>query len=265
MQSEIVKDPNFVNLSQPEQMKLIMEQLSQRNVNLSGTAIASNPSGVNYDQVYSYNKPFKNLKNPIPLVPVNEFCRRPNITAPMTPEEEKAYDDFIKREAYYMNLQNWDEFPDKLRLFIGNLPANTISKQDLFRIFSQYGDIIQIAIKAGYGFTQFRTAESCLDCIKGESNVPLHNKVMRLDASRPQKSRRPGKPEINNPNLASRGRDRSPDESSGKRGRDEQMPGNRYGYGENKKQKSIVPDCQVYITGKSSVFFIRKVKKAFSK
>ena len=242
MQSDLVKDPNFANLPQAEQMKLIVEKLNSKNLHLT----SSNPNA-NFDQVYSYNKPFKNLKNPIPLVPVNEYCRRPNITAPMTQEEENAYHEFIQREAYYMNLQNWDEFPDKLRLFIGNLPANTISKQDLFRIFSQYGEVIQIAIKAGYGFAQFRTAEACLECIKGETNVPLHNKIMRLDASKPQKSRRGGKPEVNNPNMGARGRERTEEDP-------EQEP------------KRIKPnvDCQVYITGKSSVFFIRKVKKAFA-
>lgn len=244
MHSEIAKDPNFVNLPQSEQLKLIAEQLNQQGIQLT-----SPEKHMNYDQVYSYNKPYKNLKDPIPLIPINEFCRRPNITAPMTPEEEQAYDDFIKKETYYMGLLNWDEFPDKLRLFIGNLPANTISKQDLFRIFSQYGEVIQIAIKAGYGFVQFRTAEACLECIKGETGVPLHNKIMRLDASKPQKSRRPGKPEINNPNLSSRGRERSIT--------DEQQP-------PSKKRKPDNLDCMVYITGKSSVFFIRKVKKAFA-
>lgn len=258
MQSDLVKDPNFVKLPKEEQMKLIMDQLNKNHVNLTAPALTStakpfsvgnNPAfpNYNYDQVYSYNKPFKNLKNPIPLVPVNEFCRRPNLTAPMTPEEERDYDEFIKRETYYMNLQNWDEFPDKLRLFIGNLPANTVSKQDLFRIFNQYGEVIQIAIKAGYGFTQFRTAEACLDCIKGETNVPLHNKIMRLDASKPQKSRRPGRPDVNNPNLSSNKRENEYDDG-----------------GASKKHRSFTPDCQVYISGKSSVFFIRKVKKAFA-
>ncbi|KAK6463911.1 hypothetical protein DFJ63DRAFT_55688 [Scheffersomyces coipomensis] len=241
MQSELVKNPSFVNLSQAEQMKLIVNELSKKNIQLNDQ---DNVKKINYDQVYSYNKPFKNLKDPIPLIPLNEFCRRPNITAPMTPEEEKQYDDFIKTEAYYMELQNWDEFPDKSRLFIGNLPANTISKQDLFRIFSQYGDVIQIAIKAGYGFAQFRTAEACYDCIRGETDVPLHNKIMRLDASKPQKSRRPGRPDINNPNLAAAEGGRS-DESS-------------------RKKRKVLPDCQIYITGKSSVFYIRKVKKAFA-
>ncbi|KAL6454212.1 NAB3 Nuclear polyadenylated RNA-binding protein 3 [Candida maltosa Xu316] len=241
--SSLGRDRSFLSLDADDQVAQIKELFNSEGIDLeTGT------NRINFDQVYSYNKPFKNLKDPIPLVPIGEFCRRPNITAAMTSEEEQEYSDFIERENYYLNLQNWDEFPDKSRLFIGNLPANTISKQDLFRIFSQYGEVIQIAIKAGYGFTQFRTAESCLDCIQGETNVPLHNKILRLDASRPQKSRRPGHPEINNPNLSGdRGRERKDEEFEPKR----------------KKQKTNI-DCQVYITGKSSVFFIRKVKKAFA-
>lgn len=259
MRSEIVKDPNFVNLPQSEQLKLVMQQLKERNVNLSPgiSNISLNPN-MNYDQVFSYNKPFKNLKNPIPLIPVNEFCKRPNLTSPMTPEEEQDYQEFIKREAHYMTLQNWDEFPDKLRLFIGNLPANTISKQDLFRIFNKYGEVIQIAIKAGYGFAQFRTTEACLDCIRGETNVPLHNKIMRLDASRPQKSKKQGK---TTGNIPSRGRDRTLSDSKEKHIRDDRSVEKT---NDAKRQKTSTPDCQIYITGKSSVFFIRKVKKALT-
>lgn len=235
MQSDIVRDPKFVTLSQADQMKLIMEQLNKKNVQLQAA------NSANYNQVYSFNKPSRDLKAPIPLVPVNEFCRRPNITAPMTPGEIQAYDEFIKKEAYYNDLENWDEFPDNSRLFVGNLPANTVSKQDLFRIFSQYGEVIQIAIKAGYGFVQFRDVQSCMDCIKGETNVPLHNKLLRLDPSRPQKSKRQGRTEDL---LSSRGRERSAEDS--------------------KKRRKVTPDCQVYITGQSTVFFIRKVKKAFA-
>ena len=237
------RDPNFSTLDASEQVDRIKEFLFSQGIDLLA---GSNP--VNFDQVYSYNKPFKNLKDPIPLVPIGEFCRRPNITAPMNDEEEKEYAEFIERENYYLNLQNWDEFPDKLRLFVGNLPANTISKQDLFRIFSQYGEVIQIAIKAGFGFTQFRSAEACLDCIKGETGVPLHNKILRLDASKPQKARQPGHPEINNPNLSSTGKERR---------------GDAAGEPARKKKKGSF-DCQVYITGKSSVFYIRKVSKAFA-
>ncbi|ODV65220.1 hypothetical protein HYPBUDRAFT_13379 [Hyphopichia burtonii NRRL Y-1933] len=244
MQSDLVKDPNFIKLSQEDQMKLIVEQLNNQNVKLTNPNDPSNQyPGMNYDQVYSFNKPCKVLKNPIPLIPVNKYCRRPNITAPMTPEEDAAYDEFIKRETYYMSLPSWDDLPDKLRLFIGNLPANTISKQDLFRIFSQYGEVVQIAIKAGYGFAQFKSNEACAECIKGETDVPLHNKIMRLDSSKPQKARKSAN-----------------DTNRGKRSFEDRLEDIEY----SPKKSKFVPDCQVYITGKSSIFFIRKVKKAFS-
>ncbi|KAG7194492.1 uncharacterized protein KQ657_004707 [Scheffersomyces spartinae] len=242
MNSGLVKDPEFVQLPAQEQMKRIMEKLEESNVELNPN-IKNNPN-INFNQVYSFNKPFKNLKSPIPLIPVNEYCRRPNITAPMTAEEEEAYQQFIKTETYYMRTQKWDEFPDKLRLFIGNLPANTISKQDLFRIFSQYGEVVQISIKAGFGFAQFRTAEQCLSCIKGESNVPLHNKIMRLDASKPQTPR-------------------NKDRRSGGGGRDRERD-DGLDIDSNSKRRKIVPDCFLYSTGKSSVFYIRKVKKALT-
>lgn len=249
MKSDLVKDPEFVKLPAQEQMRQIMEKLEESNVELNPN-ILNNPN-INYNQVYSFNKPFKNLKNPIPLIPVNEFCRRPNITAPMTREEEDAYQEFIKTESYYMKTQKWDEFPDKLRLFIGNLPANTISKQDLFRIFSQYGEVVQISIKAGFGFAQFRTAEQCLACIKGESDVPLHNKIMRLDASKPQTAK------SNREKRGDRGgRERERDSSSDGRSSSD--------FSESSKRRKVVPDCYVYITGKSSVFFIRKVKKTLA-
>ncbi|CAH6718583.1 hypothetical protein CLIB1444_01S09978 [[Candida] jaroonii] len=235
-QSESSNNPNFHNLSDYEKFKIISPQLEARGITLNTGTSFSQASDINFDQVYSYNKPYKNLKNPIPLVPINEFCRRPNVTLPMTPEEDALYDEFIKTEADYMRDQNCEDFPDKSRLFLGNLPANTISKQDLFRIFNKYGEVVQIAIKAGYGFAQFRTMESCLDCIKGETYVPLHNKIMRLDASKPQPSKK-----FNN---NQRGRERYDDDNS------------------HKKAKRNPPECQIYTTGKSSVFFVRRVKRA---
>ncbi|ODV60601.1 Nab3 Rrm Ucuu complex, partial [Ascoidea rubescens DSM 1968] len=69
------------------------------------------------------------------------------------------------------------------RLFIGNLPANSITKQNMWRIFNQYGDVIQISIKEGFGFCQFRTIDQCSAAIEGESNVPLRGKVMHLEIS----------------------------------------------------------------------------------
>lgn len=274
MQSDVVKDPNFIKLLQSEQMKIIQEQLKLSNVNLP---MNSSTADMNYDQVYSFNKPFKYVKDPIALIPVNKWCRRPNITKPMTLEEEAAYDKFLKQEAYYGNLQTWDEFPDKLRLFVGNLPTNTITKEDLFRIFSQYGDLIQITIKAGYGFIQFRTMEGCMDCIKGETDVPLHNKILRFDASRPHKAKQPlSQPQ---PQLSQQGRGRERTASEVEE-EDNGNDSNGDSVHSSKKQKQLdvaeavekegeeeeeeEPECYIYITKESSPSLVKVVQDEFS-
>lgn len=229
MKSDLVQLPEFAAMSQEEQMKTIQRLLQEKNISMPQADAQPHDPDMNYDQVYSYNKPFKYLKDPIPLVPLNKFCRRPNITIPMTPEERKAYDDFLELE-----VQNpvWNtEFPDNLRLFVGNLPANTITKEDLFRIFSQYGDLAEISIKGGYGFVQFRTAEACADCMKGEANVPLHNKIMRLDASRSRSN-------------ASRGRERS---------QGDDVPS-------AKRARTSNTDCQVFVTAMSTSALVDEVE-----
>ncbi|CAH2354543.1 hypothetical protein CLIB1423_17S01530 [[Candida] railenensis] len=285
MTSDVVKDPNFIKLSQVEQMKIIQEQLAKQGVHLPDQKPPSNSTDYkNYDQVYSYNKPFKHIKDRIPLVPVNEFCRRPNITIPMTPQEEKDYEAFVQTELRYNSANNWDEFPDKSRLFVGNLPANTITKQDLYRIFSQYGEVIQIVIKAGFGFVQFRTTEACLECIKGETDVPLHNKIMRLDASRPQKSGSSSSP------ILSRGRERTTseevdDDQSNKRTKlddktyqitkestvDAQDTGKEADFdgdddeGEEDDDEDSEPECYIYITSDSQSTVVKKCNEVFSK
>lgn len=239
MRSEVVNLPQFATLSQEEQMGVIQRLLQEKNIALPEEDQSAKYPGMNYDQVYSYNKPFKNLKDPIPLVPLNKYCRRPNITLPMSLAERKAYDKFLDLESRH-DWHSKEGFPENLRLFVGNLPANTISKEDLFRIFSQYGEVVEISIKGGYGFVQFMTAEACAECIKGETNVPLHNKTMRLDASRSQRS-------SNGPQTSSRGRERSDEE--------ERSP---------KRAKPDTPDCQVLITSDSTNDFVDVVENTLT-
>lgn len=254
MQSDAIRDPAFVKLSQAEQMKVIQDQLSRHNVKLPDSATAGAPSAKgHYDQVYLYNKPFKHVKDRIPLVPINEFCLRPNISVPMTPKEEAQYNEFVATETRYSNQNNWDGFPDGLRLFIGNLPANTITKQDLWRIFNLYGEVVQVVIKAGYGFVQFRTAEACLKCIKGETGVPLHNKILRLDASRPPKK------DVGGP-VVSRGRERVAEEAEAdsKRQKTGTPPTDAAESGDEE------PECYIYITSDSQSLMVKKCNEVFS-
>ncbi|CAG8536851.1 344_t:CDS:2 [Ambispora gerdemannii] len=45
------------------------------------------------------------------------------------------------------------------RLFLGNLSTHSTSKQELFDIFSPYGEILQISIKNSFGFVQYDNPE----------------------------------------------------------------------------------------------------------
>lgn len=236
MQSDVVKDPLFTNMSQQEQMDTIQRLLQERNITLPQQTDPSIDPEMNFDQVYSYNKPFKNIKDPIPLVPVGKYCRRPNITRPMNPTERATYEAFLATEAQHSSWGQLDDLPENLRLFVGNLPANTITKEDLFRIFSQYGEVLQISIKAGYGFIQYRTAEACAESIEGETNVPLHNKYMRLAASKSLKNRASG----------SRGRERSGDDYSG----------------EHDSKRRRTNDCQLLRNEETSSIFLSQIEEA---
>lgn len=178
MQSDLVKRPEFKQLTQEQQMSLIDQQLREKGIVLP--QLDSDPA-MNYDQVYSFNKPFDS-RNTFSMVPQNKFCKRPNITVPMSSQESEAFTKFLEIEAS-LDKKALDEFPDRSKLFIGNLSTNTISKEDLFRICNSYGEVVSITLKGGYGFVQFTTAEQCAECIKGETDVPLHGRIMRLDAS----------------------------------------------------------------------------------
>ncbi|GMM37423.1 Nab3 protein [Saccharomycopsis crataegensis] len=119
----------------------------------------------------------------------NKSCKRPSLKDPMNYQELEEYGNFVRNELEYLTAGNWDKMPPGSRMFIGNLPVSSVTKQILWRIFKQYGEVVQITIKSNYGFCQFKTAEECANAIKGESSVPLHGKMMLLEVSKPQKSK----------------------------------------------------------------------------
>ncbi|CAN3373959.1 hypothetical protein DIURU_000524 [Diutina rugosa] len=172
-----IDSPQFDTLTQSQQVDLIVNEYRSRVADFDSW---------NFNQLYSYNKPFRFIRNPMPMIPLNKHCRRPNITLAATTEENEAFDKFSREEDH--NKYN-SQYPDHSRLFVGNLPANTVPKPELYRIFSQYGEVVEITVKAGFGFVQFATAEACAACIEGETNVPLHGRIFRLDASRAQRYR----------------------------------------------------------------------------
>ncbi|KAJ3377363.1 hypothetical protein HDU92_008344 [Lobulomyces angularis] len=52
-------------------------------------------------------------------------------------------------------------YPPNTRLFIGNLAVEATSKEEIFNIFSAYGEVAEVALKTSYGFVQFANLESC--------------------------------------------------------------------------------------------------------
>lgn len=174
-----VKDPLFLALDDETKKNLISEYLQNPKDEkfLKYTNLAKSNAG-------SFTEDVQDVKS------INPFCRRPDLNSPMTPEETISYNAFMAQEGEYVTSGNWDQFPVGSRLFIGNLPANTVTKQTLWRIFSKYGEVIQISIKAGYGFCQFKTVDQCMDSIQGERQVPLHGKVMHLEVSKSQQKNR---------------------------------------------------------------------------
>lgn len=235
MKSDVVQRPEFLQLSQEEQMTIIQQLLEQKNIALPQQIQPSIDPDMNYAQVHSFNKPFKYVNDPIPLVPVNKYCRRPDITLPPTAEEESAYARFLEVQDL-MGGPDEPKFPENLRLFIGNFPANTISKQDLFRILRPYGEVVQISVKGGYAFVQFRTAEACAECIKGETGVPLHNRYLRLA------------PSLRNKKPTVRGREREEGETE---------------YEAESKKQHISPDCQILITNDAVPHFVEELESVF--
>lgn len=171
MQSDLVKQPEFKRLTPEQQMSLIDQQLKAKGISLPQLDPHANND--------ARNDP--DSKNPSDSQ--NKDCRRPNMSLPMSAKEESDFVKYTETEVKYSNRRLLDNLPENSRLFIGNLASNSVSKKDLFRICNQYGEVLHILIKGGYGFVQFKTAEQCAACIKGETGVPLHGRVMRLDAS----------------------------------------------------------------------------------
>ncbi len=56
------------------------------------------------------------------------------------------------------------------RIFLGNLPSVKTSKEELERIFSKYGKIVEdIVLRKSFGFIQFDNPESAANAIREEN------------------------------------------------------------------------------------------------
>ncbi|KAG7885116.1 hypothetical protein KL938_001373 [Ogataea parapolymorpha] len=206
LNSSLLNDADFQQLTPADkELRLLAEYNKANNTHVNVR--------VNFGATTSYNKPQMRPGETFQvLVPINPFCLRPDITQPMSPEERSSYEQYLRDEDTALSSGKWDNFPIGSRLFIGNLAVNTLSKEDVYRIFHPYGEVKQVNLKQGFGFVQYAKAEECSRAIEGEKNVPLHNRFMHLQVSKHQVQRameQQGKNTGSSKN--NRGRSRSPD------------------------------------------------------
>ncbi len=68
------------------------------------------------------------------------------------------------------------------RIFLGNLPSEKTSREELTQIFSKYGQIVEeIVLRKSFGFIQFDSPEAAKAAIAGEQGRIIGG--MRLGTS----------------------------------------------------------------------------------
>ena len=66
--------------------------------------------------------------------------------------------------------QNMTTRPPNCRIFLGNLPSERTSREELNEIFSKYGTIVEeIVLRRSFGFIQYDNPESAMAAIRGEN------------------------------------------------------------------------------------------------
>jgi hypothetical protein len=155
------------------------------------------------------------------------------------------------------------------RIFLGNLASEKTSKEELHRIFSKYGKIIEdIVIRKSFGFIQYDNPESARAAIEGENGRVIGG--MKLDLNLAD-NRQP-KGQRDSERNRNRNRDRNERESrrersSGKRKERSISPISRDDYREIKKQgnkgySSLPILCQIIHLGPGAKPYAQQIEQA---
>ncbi|KAK6527928.1 hypothetical protein TWF281_009189 [Arthrobotrys megalospora] len=178
-----------------------------------------------------------NLRHPLPENPTNvPFSDIDEGEITFSPEEERAYENFLAVERDYVAKGEWGRFPVGSRLFIGNLSADRVSKRDVYHIFAKHGKLAQISIKQAYGFVQFFDVSSCTKALRQEQGTPLRGRQMHLEISKPQRGSRSG--DQISARVSTNRRSRSPEEPMSPRNRGSSYRGQGYGERDRESRNS---------------------------
>ena len=72
------------------------------------------------------------------------------------------------------NTSSTDPKMMNARVFIGNLPAEKVSRQDVEQIFAPFGKILGVSLHKSYGFVQFDDEEAAREAVKNTNGSVMH-------------------------------------------------------------------------------------------
>ena len=59
------------------------------------------------------------------------------------------------------------------RVFIGNLPSDKLSRQEVEKLFEPYGKILGVSMHRSYGFVQFDSEEAAKEAVRQTNGTVL--------------------------------------------------------------------------------------------
>ncbi|QLG75079.1 hypothetical protein HG535_0H04060 [Zygotorulaspora mrakii] len=234
-QAQYIMDSNMLNLTQ------FKENSAENKITALVNMLNSNSETAMPMTEFQSAEPETARTEQAPHVEEVQKPARPDLNSVMTPEERERYTKYLHGENKITELH---DIPPKSRLFIGNLPLKNVSKEDLFRIFSPYGLILQINIKNAFGFIQYNNPKSVTTAIEKESQELSFGKKLILEISssnaRPQFDHGDHGTNSSSTFISSSKRPFQSDEKDA----GEMYNDNNQGY---KKSRRYVPSCVIYV------------------
>ena len=71
------------------------------------------------------------------------------------------------------NTSSMDPKMMDARVFIGNLAADRVTRQDVVKLFEAYGKVLGVSLHKSYGFVQFDKEENAQTAVKAIDGVML--------------------------------------------------------------------------------------------
>lgn len=176
-----------------------------------------------------------------------------------SPHDSPPSEDYERRREDQTKDQFRENTTTRLpncRIFLGNLASERTSKEDLYRIFSKYGNIIEeIVMRRSFGFIQYDNPESALAAIQGENGRVIGG--MRLDLNLADNREPKGK-------RSNKDR-KSPPRQSGKRRRRSPSPPSKQISSDKRTRQNQIVLAQILYLGPGQRDFAERIERIISR